>query len=246
MPNLQCTLSKLHGHPMAFALWFCRWYVADGQAKALEEVSTSDRELSGSAARIGRPEELFGSTRKRKRPSRHRVLMLRGVVSAARLLKACCHCTASLCRSHYHYAADVWSSLPRGLCKVDLQCARRKSLACPCDLCDTCCGHKQYQWTALNLVPISIPAYLLQAWRAGEFNARLWQDMVKFLPASFEGNLTQPRNALVAHSGFSFTAHHTPGNFSEGMPKHFPSCTGNLLHLPALQWATCLVDAGKI
>ena len=42
---------------------------------------------------------------------------------------------------------------------------------------------------------------LLQAWRAGEFNARLWQDMIKFLPASFEGNLTHPRNALVAHSG---------------------------------------------
>ena len=41
----------------------------------------------------------------------------------------------------------------------------------------------------------------MQAWRAGEFNARLWQDMVKFLPASFEGNLTNPRNALVAHSG---------------------------------------------
>ena len=40
-----------------------------------------------------------------------------------------------------------------------------------------------------------------QAWRAGEFNARLWQDMIKFLPASFEGNLTHPRNALVAHSG---------------------------------------------
>ncbi len=25
--------------------------------------------------------------------------------------------------------------------------------------------------------------------------------MIKFLPASFEGNLTHPRNALVAHSG---------------------------------------------
>lgn len=44
---------------------------------------------------------------------------------------------------------------------------------------------------------------LLQAWRAGEFNAKLWQDMVKFLPTSFEGNLTQPRDALVAHSGES-------------------------------------------
>ncbi|CAL5225467.1 g8288 [Coccomyxa viridis] len=99
---------------------FTRWFVADGRADGLEEASTSGRELKGGAARIGRPEELFGSSQKRKRPARHRVIMLRGV-----------------------------------------------------------------------------------AWRAGEFNARLWQDMIKFLPASFEGNLTQPRNALVAHSGMS-------------------------------------------
>lgn len=50
-------------------------------------------------------------------------------------------------------------------------------------------------------------AVAVQAWRAGEFNARLWQDMIKFLPASFEGNLTHPRNALVAHSGKVFLGH---------------------------------------
>ena len=62
----------------------CRWYVADGRADGLEEASTSGRELRGGAARIGRPEELFGSSQKRKRPARHRVIMLRGVV---RLIK---------------------------------------------------------------------------------------------------------------------------------------------------------------
>ena len=77
---------KARGQTMAPVLRPCRWYVADGQAKALEEVSTSDRELSGGAARIGRPEELFGSasSSKRKRPSRHRVIMLRGVVRTPR------------------------------------------------------------------------------------------------------------------------------------------------------------------
>lgn len=59
----------------------CRWYVADGRADKLEEASTSGREMRGGAARIGRPEELFGSSQKRKRPARHRVIMLRGVVS---------------------------------------------------------------------------------------------------------------------------------------------------------------------
>ena len=79
----------------------------------------------------------------------------------------------------------------------------------------------------LDSVPTSTPARLLQAWRAGEFNARLWQDMVKFLPASFEGNLTQPQNALVAHSGTSFTAQHTTGSLhvtlSERMSNHVVS-----------------------
>ena len=71
--------------------------MADGQAKTLEEVSTSDRELTGDAARIGRPEELFGSAIKRKRPSRHRVIMLRGVVCGT--LGASCR-PRSLLSSH--------------------------------------------------------------------------------------------------------------------------------------------------
>ena len=62
------------------AIVMCRWYVADGQADGLEEASTSGRELRGGAARIGRPEELFGSSQQSKRPARHRVIMLRGVV----------------------------------------------------------------------------------------------------------------------------------------------------------------------
>ena len=60
----------------------CRWYVADGKADILEEASTSGRELRSDAARIGRPQELFGSSQKKKRPARHRVIMLRGVVSS--------------------------------------------------------------------------------------------------------------------------------------------------------------------
>jgi len=54
--------------------------VADGRADGLEEASTSGRELRGDAARIGRPEELFGSTSGKKKPARQRVVMLRGVV----------------------------------------------------------------------------------------------------------------------------------------------------------------------
>ncbi|BDA40661.1 hypothetical protein COCOBI_01-3140 [Coccomyxa sp. Obi] len=38
-------------------------------------------------------------------------------------------------------------------------------------------------------------------WRTGEFNTRLWQDMMKFWPATFEGEFTQPRDILVSHSG---------------------------------------------
>ena len=54
--------------------------MADGRADRLEEASTSGRELRGDAAKIGRPEELFGSTSGKKKPARHRVVMLRGVV----------------------------------------------------------------------------------------------------------------------------------------------------------------------
>ncbi len=71
-------------------LFMCRWYVADGRADGLEEASTSGRELRGGAARIGRPEELFGSSQKRKRPARHRVIMLRGVVRTSLVKEQCC------------------------------------------------------------------------------------------------------------------------------------------------------------
>ena len=41
----------------------------------------------------------------------------------------------------------------------------------------------------------------MQVWRTGEFNTRLWRDMMNFWPAPFEADLTEPRAALVAHGG---------------------------------------------
>ena len=78
----------------------CRWYVADGRADGLEEASTSGRELRGGAARIGRPEDLFGSSQKRKRPARHRVIMLRGVVRITKGASLCLSLWGDLCREH--------------------------------------------------------------------------------------------------------------------------------------------------
>ena len=74
---------KLH---RVYSRMSCRWYVADGKADILEEASTSGRELRSDAARIGRPQELFGSSQRKKRPARHRVIMLRGVVGSLHAL----------------------------------------------------------------------------------------------------------------------------------------------------------------
>ena len=41
----------------------------------------------------------------------------------------------------------------------------------------------------------------LQVWRSDGFTTQLWADMMRFWPAPFEGPMTQPREALVAHAG---------------------------------------------
>ncbi len=60
--------------------------------------------------------------------------------------------------------------------------------------------------------------------------------MIKFLPASFEGSLTQPRNALVAHSGIAPVLHSTEKLHASRCPSCCRGCRDKLSTVPPCTW----------
>lgn len=71
----------------------------------------------------------------------------------------------------------------------------------PCFLASTLLLACRYGSVSTGCEHYGADKLFLQVWRAGKVDTRLWQDMMKFWPATFEGALTQPQDALVAHAG---------------------------------------------